>query len=465
MEPKKRQRFLRLPASEKMIGKHFISGKDMVYLKPSLYMNDLAMGCDRMHIQTVRKTMVKTVGSKQRDVKNANHRLILAQLRQHDVLSRSELVRLLSLSAPSISKNVDDLIARNVLIETGTVATNVGRRPNMLEINRQYGCVAAVDFSSTDIRVAIANMKAEMIDYGTVPGENNLGMAHLEQTIGLIRDMLERHRMTDRLLAISIGTPGDIDRQTGYFLYAPRFADCTKLNLRAIFQKAFDVDVLVKNDVNLATMGENMFGAGTNCQNMLYVAIDYGIGSGMILNGRLFEGARGFSGEIGLWLMEPEEAYRRYRENTLSEQVALDSVVSCFAIRQNIRHQLAAGRHSLLLNWADKDDDVTLEQILDVFRLRDKLCMEVVEEAAVKFACALKNLIDVLDVEVVIFGGMVRRFGDYYLDIVKDFLSRVQPTFPPRLIWSKLGDESTLYGAIGDALEYVFDQIVVQSDQ
>ena len=52
-------------------------------------------------------------------------------------------------------------------------------------------------------------------------------------------------------------------------------------------------------------MGENLFGAGGGCRNMLYIALDYGIGSGMILDGRLFEGARGFSGEIGLWLMDP----------------------------------------------------------------------------------------------------------------------------------------------------------------
>ena len=287
--------------------------------------------------------MVKAVGSKQRDVKNANHRLILTQLRQHDLLSRSELARMLSLSAPSISKNVDDLIGRNVLIETGTVATNVGRRPSLVGINRQYGCVAAVDFSSTDIRIAISNMKADMIDYGTVPGESRLNMSHLEQTIALLGEMLERHQMRERLLAISIGTPGDIDRQTGYFLYAPRFEDCTKLNLHTIFQEAFGVDVLVKNDVNLATMGENLFGAGGGCRNMLYIALDYGIGSGMILDGRLFEGARGFSGEIGLWLMDPQEAYERYRQNTLPDQLGLDSIVSCFAIRQNVRHRLAGG--------------------------------------------------------------------------------------------------------------------------
>ena len=60
-----------------------------------------------IHVQNVRGTMVKAVGSKQRDVKNANHRLILTQLRQHDLLSRSELARMLSLSAPSISKNTN----------------------------------------------------------------------------------------------------------------------------------------------------------------------------------------------------------------------------------------------------------------------------------------------------------------------------------------------------------------------
>lgn len=409
--------------------------------------------------------MVKAVGSKQRDVKNANHRLILTQLRQHDLLSRSELARMLSLSAPSISKNVDDLIGRNVLIETGTVATNVGRRPSLVGINRQYGCVAAVDFSSTDIRIAISNMKADMIDYGTVPGgkppEYEPPRADDRPAGGDARAAPDARAAAGHQL----GIPGDIDRQTGYFLYAPRFDECTKLNLHTIFQEAFGVDVLVKNDVNLATMGENLFGAGGGCRNMLYIALDYGIGSGMILDGRLFEGARGFSGEIGLWLMDPQEAYERYRQNTLPDQLGLDSIVSCFAIRQNVRHRLAAGQHSILLNWAKRTRTSRLSAFSTLSACATSSAWRWSRRRPVKFACALKNLIDFLDVEVVILGGLARKFGDYYLDIVRDFLSRVQPTFPPRLIWSKLGDESTLYGAIGDALEHAFDQIVLQSGE
>ena len=408
---------------------------------------------------------MKSVGSKQRDVKNANHRLIITKLRQYDLLSRSELARMLSLSAPSISKNVDDLISRQVLLETGTVATNLGRRPSLISINRQYGCVAALDFSSTDIRVAIANMKAEMIDYGTVSGVSILGMEHIQMAIDLLKEMLERHHVSDRLLSISIGTPGDIDQETGYFLYAPRFVRCKEINLQAIFTEAFHVGVLVKNDVNLATMGEYLFGAGTGFHHLLYIAVDYGIGSGMILDGNLYEGSQGFSGEIGLWLLDTQQAYQCYKNGTLSEQIGLDSVVSCFAIREQIRHRLSARENSILTNWVKKPDEVSLDLILDAYRLRDKLCVDVVEEAAVRFACALKNMIDFLDVEVVIISGLAKKFGENYLEIIRQFLEKVQPTHPPRLMWSKLGDEAVLYGAIGDALQYAFDQIVMQSDE
>ena len=104
--------------------------------------------------------------------------------------------------------------------------------------------------------------------------------------------MLDKQNSPRPLLNISIGTPGDIDRKTGDFLYAPRFQNCSVRNLQHFFNDTFHVDVFVKNDVNLATMGENLFGAGIGCSNMLYVSVDYGIGSGVILNGKLYEGSR-----------------------------------------------------------------------------------------------------------------------------------------------------------------------------
>ena len=85
------------------------------------------------------------------------------------------------------------------------------------------------------------------------------------------------------------------------------------------------------------------------------------------------------------------------------------------------------------------------------------------ETHIVELACALKNIIDFLDIDMVILGGLSHKFGDNYLDVIRDFLNKTQPTGSPKLVWARLGHESTLYGAIGDALEYAFDQIVIQN--
>lgn len=407
--------------------------------------------------------MKKMVGHKQHDIKNVNHRLILEQLRHKEKLSRIELARTLSLSAPSISKNVDELIRKNVLLETGTVITSAGRRPCMVEINRDYGCVAVVDFSSEDTRIALANMRAELIDFCTVPGETWVNDAHLQKVKEQLRQMLDRQSLLRPLLNISIGTPGDIDRETGEFLYAPRFQNCSVRNFQRFFHDAFHTDVFVKNDVNLATMGENLFGAGTGCSNMLYVSVDYGIGSGMILNGKLYEGSRGFSGEIGLWIMDIKRTLEEYEKAGIPNEDVLDTRVSCFAIQRNVSHMLRDGQQSILHNWVTKAEDVTIDKIIKAYRLRDPLCVDVVKRAALQLACALKNIIDFLDIDMVILGGLSRKFGDDYLDVIRDFLDKTQPTGSPKLVWARLGHESTLYGAIGDALEYAFDQIVLQN--
>lgn len=406
--------------------------------------------------------MTKTVGHKQHDIKNANHRLILSQLRQHGKMSRIELARNLSLSAPSISKNVDELIRHHILQESGTVVTNVGRRPCMVEINRDYGCVAVIDFSSSDTRVALANMLSELIDFVSIPGGSVLDDAHLDKIVAQLREMLQKQTMERPLLAISVGTPGDIDQATGDFLYAPRFRNCGVRNLQKFFGDAFDVDVLVKNDVNLATVGENLFGAGADSSNMLYVSVDYGVGSGMILNGQLFGGARGFAGEIGLWVMDTNRSVEIYESGQAITENVLDTHVSCFAIEKEVNRRLQQGQQSILLNWVSKADEVTIDKIIKAYRLRDALCVEVVKRAALQLACALKNVIDLLDVEKVVIGGLSRKFGDDYLDVVKDFLEKTEPTCLPQLVWARLGHESTLYGAIGDALTYTFEHIIFQ---
>ena len=406
--------------------------------------------------------MTQTTGSKQRDIRIANHRLILSAIRQLGTVSRSELASKLEISAPSISKNIEGLLRRNVLIEGGTVATSVGRRPNMLEINPDYCCVAVVDFSHINTMLAIADMRAEIVDEVAIYSGEKIGLEHIQMVINALKKMLEKHHLTDKLQAISIATPGILDNATGGFLLAPRFEDFKNIRLQQLFGDAFDVMVLLKNDISMAALGESMFGAGKGVANQLYISIDHGVGSGLILNQKLYEGSRGVAGEVGMWLTDPERTYKQYRNQDLSEVPVFDSQLSTHAIRHIVTNRVRAGEHSILTPIAGQANAIPFSQIVTAYQLNDPVCVEVIEEAAIKLACVLKNLIEFLDVDMVIIGGEVYQFGNSYLELVQDFLSKVYPAMLPKVVWSMLREKAGLQGAVGNSLEYIFEKIATQ---
>ena len=409
--------------------------------------------------------MTQTTGSKQRDIRIANHRLILSTIRQLGAVSRSELAAKLEISGPSVSKNVDGLLRRNVLVESGTVTTSVGRRPNMLEINPDYCCVAVVDFSHINTILAIADMRAEIIDEAAIYSGEKIGLEHIQTIINALQKMLEKHHLTEKLQAISIATPGILDNTNGSFVLAPRFEDPQNIHLQKLFNDAFDVTVLLKNDISMAALGESMFGAGKGIANQLYISIDHGVGSGLVLNQKLYEGSRGVAGEVGMWLTDPEQTYRQYRNRDVSKTPVFDSQLSTHAIRHIVTNRAKAGEESILSPLAGQAHAISFAQIVTAYQLKDPLCVEVVEEAAIKLGCVLKNLIEFLDVDIVIIGGEVYQFGDSYLELVKDFLQAVYPTVLPKVVWSDLKEKAGLQGAIGNALEFVFEQIVTQNIQ
>lgn len=407
--------------------------------------------------------VAQAMGSKQKDIKMANHRVILAALRRYGMLSRSELSEQLSISAPTISKNVDELLLRRVLIEHGTVATNVGRRPNMLGINPDYCNVAVVDFSHVETTVAVANMKGEIVARASVYSGEAIDRAHIDQVIRTLQDLLEQGGHLRLLKAISIATPGLIDTSTGRFLYAPRFVDYQNINLHSMFAQTFDVEILLKNDISMAALGEALYGAGKGFNNQLYIYLDHGVGTGLVLDGKLYEGSRGTAGEVGTWMVDPREAYAMFRNGQSHQSRVLDSEITGHGIRRKVWARLRAGEESVLSAMLKPEEIPTFSQVVSGFQVKDPLCRAVVEESAVIFTCILKNLIDFLDVDLVIIGGAVRQFGDAYMDVVHSYLDAVHPMVMPKLVWSDLQGEAGLHGAVGNSLEYVFEQIVQQT--
>lgn len=138
---------------------------------------------------------MESLSSNQSSVRIANQMLIIKELQIHGILSRSELAKKLCLSNPSISKNIDDLIKRGILIEVGSAITGVGRRPVMLKINSGRGCVASVDLShSENVKICLSDFNGTFFDVVKLNGIHTVDENSIKTVFNSLKALLKGFR-------------------------------------------------------------------------------------------------------------------------------------------------------------------------------------------------------------------------------------------------------------------------------
>lgn len=415
-------------------------------------------------ISIYKEIFMTKLGINQRQVKTTNQDLIISEIRKAGQISRSELAKKLKLSAPSISSNIDDLIQRNIIIETGTGHSHCGRKPIILEFNNHYGYIIAVDISSSSIRVALSDLSGtEIMELREITDTLIITPDIIQKTMDCIEDLLMvKNIRREKLLCICIGSPGIIDPQTGRFIYAPRVQNYAEINLKELFAQKFHTTILLKNDVNCATKGEHLLGAGMHHQNFIHILIDVGTGAGMILNEKLFEGKRGAAGELGLWVMNVSEAVSKGK---ITIDNILDSHISVFALVCRINELYPDFFASL--GRGDIDSHLVpmyFEMIIKAIKNNDERIVSVVQNSAIELGCAIVNVCGLLDLELVIVNGLILELGDMYLAPLKRFLES-NTSGNIQIVPSVLGNKAVIYGALGEAIESVLDSISNSSEK
>jgi glucokinase len=249
------------------------------------------------------------------------------------------------------------------------------------------------------------------------------------------------------LRAIAIGSPGAVDVATGHVSNArnvPGFVDDVALGpeVRASFA---GTPVLVDNDVRAAVMGEFRQGAGRPFRNFLGVFVGTGVGGGLILEGRLFHG-RGNAGEIGHTTVKPGG-----RRCGCKRMGCLEAYAGRQSIEQTARLRVDKGQKTKLFEIMERKgrDRVTSSVIADALEQKDRLTIELIDEAVEALGLALSNAQNLLDLEAIIVGGgLGDRLGEPFVRRVELAMAvnlRI-PDRPPVVLGTELGD---LSGAVG----------------
>lgn len=260
-----------------------------------------------------------------------------------------------------------------------------------------------------------------------------------------VEELLEESgKSFTEISSIGIGSAGQIDRKNGIIIGAPNL-DCYNLNLKEILQDKFYIPVFVGNDVEVATIGEQKFGAGKGCADFVCVFVGTGIGSAIVKNGHIIYGATGTAGELGHIIVDLNG-----RPCACGAHGCLEAYASRSAIETRIEGALKKGRKSCISEYLEEGKAITSSMIRKSIEREDELVTQCVSEASEYLSGGLASVINLINPELIILGGGLIEAVDYfYKQTIKKAKSKSLPVPAEKIRFSKtiLGDYSGVIGA------------------
>ena len=244
------------------------------------------------------KTNIKGASSK--DMKNSNRLLVLKLLSINGAIKRSEIMKHTSLSKMTATNIAEDLMNKKLITEEELDISlkGAGRKPAILKLSDNSPCVGGIYVGRKSCSVLITDLSAKIIaqkrqDY---PSEMNK-----EELVSFISEMFLsiKNNFKREILAVGISAPGPLDRNKGVVLSPANFFGIENLPIKKIMEEKLSLPCILAHDTSCAAEGELLYGVGKKLENFLLVHLHNGIGGGIIVGGKIFDGAMGLGGEIG----------------------------------------------------------------------------------------------------------------------------------------------------------------------
>lgn len=225
---------------------------------------------------------------------------LLKLIRNGEARTRGELVEATGLARSTIAQRVEALMAAGLIVEVGGAPSTGGRPASLLGFNADAGLVLAADLGATHSRVSVANLAAQSLVETEAEIDINDGPeAVLRWLEGTFSNLLDQAGKTaEDVRGIGIGVPGPVDFSRGVAVNPPIMSGWHEYPIADRFRDIYRVPVLVDNDVNIMALGEYWV-MEPKMDDFVLVKVGTGIGSGLIMGGKLQRGADGAAGDIG----------------------------------------------------------------------------------------------------------------------------------------------------------------------
>ena len=296
-----------------------------------------------------------------------------------------------------------------------------------------------IDIGGTNIRLGVVDSRGRVITRCRMPTLKREGREKvISRLLEAIAVIIARPEY--KVEAIGVGCPGPLDSKKGIVLSPPNLPDWRGVRLKKIIETEFRIPVAVENDANCAGLGEAIAGAGRRASSMVLLTLGTGIGSAIVLDGKLWTGKGGFAAELGHTSIDINGP-----RCGCGNRGCIELYASATGVVRRMKKALKA-----------RGGAMTAESVFLASAKGGKAARRIVDETARYLGCALANIVNALDPEVIVLAGGMAKAGSGFIDKAeKEMRGRAlkESSRGVRVVSAKLGEDAGIIGAAWRAKE------------
>ncbi|WP_100254007.1 ROK family protein [Spiroplasma clarkii] len=352
-----------------------------------------------------------------------NKSIVIEELLKNKVISRAKLCKETNLNKATMTELIKELIDQNLVIETGMGFSNTqgGRKPVLLELNKNRGIIIAIEIDFNKIlfsihllngEIVLFESKKQMVDKDTI----------IQEILKIIEVVKTQTEFRDHeIIGMCIAVHGIV--KNNKLEFSPKY-NLDQVDIVAELKKTYSFPILIENEANAAAIAESTFKNET--ENLVNLNINSGIGAGIFMNNKLLKGSNGFAGEIGHSIYQPDG---------LKCICGNQGCVELYASTKALEDKILTVQNKTELDYST---------IHDEFKNNSKV-NEIITEGARILSIVANNIIVLLSPDLLILNGTLLRSIPEMLDMVKANI-KYQYLNNTTIISSGLGERSVLYG-------------------
>jgi predicted NBD/HSP70 family sugar kinase len=346
-----------------------------------------------------------------------NRAVVLDQIQFADGISRVEIADLTGLTPQTVSGIVRRLIEEGIVREDGAHRPSVGKPRTRLRVNASAGRAIGVHFDPVELSCVVVDLLGTPLGRLRRPTPPD---ADPQSTAAAVAELVDEVLAStavarEEVLGLGFVTPGPIDHAHGLLIAPPQLSTWNRVPLRRLVAEATGLPVTLENDATAAAIGERWAGAGRGVANFAYFFLGTGTGGGLILGHQVHRGGSMNAAEFGHTTVDPDGP-PCYCGNF----GCLETLISPAAIVAQVKRLLDAGEESSLSRL---DRPLTHDAVHRAAAEGDPLAEDVVDTAAGLLATVVVNVVNVVDVDLVVLGGIgIRHVEDRYRSVVEKAL-------------------------------------------